>query len=196
MNLFSKKGVHNKLIDLIFYFRSSDERASPGQGRLAAQTTIATQGCNGRTLSVLKWIKAKHCWTVNTKLIQIKMYSSPGVLKKFKWKSGVHLIVTHTNDRSISKNLITRWPKDNRNQIEKRSNIKHIFQIKEKNYYVFWFAGRKTELTSEYLLCRVPIFRFGLKKQSHTQNYKIFFKEEILFWLILVCDKNQTKFVQ
>lgn len=32
----------------------SDERASPGQGRLATQATIATQGCNGRTISVLK----------------------------------------------------------------------------------------------------------------------------------------------
>ena len=91
----------DKLIDLIFYFRSSDERTSPGQGRLATQATIATQGCNGRTISVLKWIKAKHCWTLTNKLIQIKMFSSSGVLKKIKWKSGVHLSVTIANYRSI-----------------------------------------------------------------------------------------------
>ena len=58
------------------------------------------------------------------------MFSSPGVLKKFKWKSGVHLIVTHANDRSISKNLIARWPKDNRNQIEKKIERKTYFSNK------------------------------------------------------------------
>ena len=42
----------------------------------------------------------------------------------------------------------------------------------------------------------VLILGFGLKKQSNTRTYKIFFKKERLFWLILVCDKNQTKFVQ
>ena len=67
----------------IFFFRSSDERASPGQGRLATQATIATQGCNGRTISVLKWIKAKHCWTSTNKLMKSKVKS---VLQVF-WKN-------------------------------------------------------------------------------------------------------------
>ena len=33
---------------------------------------------------------------------------------------------------------------------KKKSNLKHIFQVKKRDHSGFWFAGRKLELTSVY----------------------------------------------
>ena len=112
--------------------------------------------------------------------------------KKIKWKNGVHLLVTHANNRSIRKNLIARWPKDNRNQI-KKIEPKAYFSSKEER--LFWIlVCRKKTRTYKCILCRY-LYLDWRNNRILEPTYKIFFKEKRLFWLILVCDKNQTKFV-